>query len=208
LLELSQRSEDVMDNCRALYVVFAVVGSALLSLPSNAQEQEKQELKKQDTVPKSGSAAGAGKSDQNAKEEPSSKILGIDPTIAILVNGALTVAGAPTDGATIPSKYSVQNAADDKLPIAAYTFRHLTDEQRKSVREALGGVPSGSSLAIGGYAQIGAQVPTTVALEKLQAVPAVVLAQLPEMRGIAFTLSEGKVLLVNAKSQVVVAVLD
>jgi hypothetical protein len=89
-------------------------------------------------------------------------------------------------------------------------FKHLTSDQLKGIREAVGKTsPQGSgSRAMGGYAHVGAEIPTGVALNDLHPLPALVLEQLPAMRGVAFTLSEDKVLLVNASTRVVVGVLE
>ena len=40
---------------------------------------------------------------------------------------------------TVPAKFSEQNADDDKLSIAAYTFKLLTEEQRRAIYTALKG---------------------------------------------------------------------
>jgi len=164
----------------------------------------------EDPAPKSGSAAGPRKSDQNATEESGSKVGGTAQSNEVLVNGALTAQGAPTDTDTIPSMYSTRTAADDKLPIAAYTFKHLTDEQRSFIRSDVGSVSSGTSgtSASGEYAVVGAELPPKVALENLKPLPDAIVAKLPEMRGIAFTTYGGKLLLINAKSRMVVAVID
>jgi hypothetical protein len=96
----------------------------------------------------------------------------------------------------------------DKLPIAAYALRHLTTEQRKSVRDAVGIAPSDSlSRAVGGYAEVGALLPTSVALDGMQPLPRAVVDKIPEMRGVSFTESEGKLLLVNPRNRRVLAVL-
>src|SRR6266851_4811626 len=52
---------------------------------------------------------------------------------AVFVNGALAVPGAPANTDTVPAKFSAKNAADDKLIIIAYTFKTLTDEQRRAI---------------------------------------------------------------------------
>ena len=48
----------------------------------------------------------------------------------VFANGALNVPGAPADVDTVPSKFSARTEADDKLPVAAYTFKHLNGERR------------------------------------------------------------------------------
>jgi hypothetical protein len=194
----------------ALMIVAVVGSSSLQPTVGQSQEAQKEELKKQNNLPPSGSAGGTTHPDQNAKQESSSKVEGTNPSPEAFVNGALTAPGAPTDVDTIPSKFSERTAADDKLPIAAYRFKHLTRDQLKDVREAIGQTsPQGSgSRAIGGYAHIGAEIPSIVALNGLRPLPTPVLAQLPSMKGVAFTLSEDKVLLVNANTRVVMGVLE
>jgi hypothetical protein len=54
------------------------------------------------------------------------------PANAVLVNGALAVPGAPANTDTVPAKFSAKNAADDKLVTLAYTFKTLTDEDRRA----------------------------------------------------------------------------
>jgi hypothetical protein len=153
-----------------------------------------------DTVPASGSAGGRNVPDQNAKQEPSSKVEG--PTqAAVLVDGRLTAAGAPADVDTLPSKFSERTAADDKLPIAAYALKYLTDEQRRAIRASAGG--SGTR-ALGGYAHIGAIIPTAEALEKLQNFSQSVSG----MAGTAYLISEGKLLVVNPRTRVVIGVIE
>ena len=98
------------------------------------QEAAKQEIKKENPLPPSGSAGGQNHSDQNAKQELSSKVAGHQSNPEVLVNGSLTAQGAPADVDTTPSKFSARTAADDKQPIAAYRLKNLTDEQRKSIR--------------------------------------------------------------------------
>src|SRR6476659_6693789 len=101
------------------FLTSVAVTALLLTGQASAQEQAKEEVKKDQTVPKSGSAGGQTAPDQNAKQEGSSKIPGLDPSVAIFVDGRLTVPGAP-DGDTVPSKHSARTFADDQLPIAAY----------------------------------------------------------------------------------------
>ena len=76
------------------------------------------------------------------KEEPSSHAPSAKPADnSVFVNGALAVPGAPENTDTVPAKFSEQNAADDKLSIAAYTFKLLTEEQRRAIYTALKGQP-------------------------------------------------------------------
>jgi hypothetical protein len=188
---------------RSLLFFTALLASAILAAPvATAQQQEKQELKKTDTVPPGGSAGGPNMPDQNAKQEPSSKVEGTTDG-PIFVDGKLNVPGAPTDVDTVPSKFSQRTAADDKLPIAAYASKHLTEEQRRAIRASAGGSSEAGSRALGGYAEIGAIVPLE-ALEKVQAFP----DSVPGMTGTSYLLSEGKVLLVNPRTRIVVGIVE
>ena len=194
----------------ALLTAALVSSSFSLATSSQSQEARKEEAKKENSLPPGGSAGGPSHPDQNAKQESSSKVEGTNPLPEAFVNGALTAPGAPSDVDTIPSKFSARTAADDKLPIAAYRLKYLTSDQLKGIREAIGKTASqgSGSRAIGGYAHIGAEIPTIVALNDLHPLPALVLEQLPAARGVAFTLSEDKVLLVNTNTRVVVGVLE
>src|SRR5262249_31394283 len=72
------------------------------------------------------------------KEEPSSHAAETKPQPnAAFVNGALAVPDAPANTDTVPAKFSQKNAADDELITIAYTFKTLTDDQRRAVYEAL-----------------------------------------------------------------------
>jgi hypothetical protein len=53
----------------------------------------------------------------------------------------------------------------------------------------------------------GGEVPTGVALDSLQALPQDIVAKMPEMRGVAYTVAASRLLLVDADSRMVVAVL-
>ena len=97
--------------------------------PPAAPQQQQQQEKAQQTP-----------SGQMGKEEPSSHAPSAKPADnSVFVNGALAVPGAPENTDTVPAKFSEQNAADDKLSIAAYTFKLLTEEQRRAIYTALKG---------------------------------------------------------------------
>jgi len=190
------------------FLTLVAITALLLSGQVSAQEQAKEEVKKDQTVPKSGSAGGQTAPDQNAKQEGSSKIPGLDPNVSIFVDGRLTVPGAP-DGDTVPSKHSARTFADDQLPIAAYASRHLTTENLQTVRNALStkSDPVGSR-ALDGFAQIGALVPSSIALEGMQMLPADLAQRIPSLASTAYVISENKILLVNPRTRVVLAVVE
>src|SRR5262247_4851416 len=64
---------------------------------------------------------------------------------AVFVNGALAVPDAPANTDTVPAKFSQKNAADDELITIAYTFKTLSDDERRAIYEALKGQPAGSA---------------------------------------------------------------
>ena len=192
---------------RALLTSVAVTG-LLLGSQAFAQDQRKEEIKKEETVPKSGSAGGQTAPDQNAKQEGSSKIPGLEPDTPLLVDGRLTVPGA-SDGDTVPSIHSARNLADDQLPIAAYATRYLTKDQLQTIRSAIANKSEGQvSRALDGFAEIGAIVPNSVALEGVQWLPAAVVQQIPSLVATTYLISENKILLVNPRTRVVIGVVE
>src|SRR5262249_1215719 len=64
------------------------------------------------------------------------------PANAAFVNGALAVPDAPANTDTVPAKFSAKNAADDALITIAYTFKTLTDDERRAIYQALKGQPA------------------------------------------------------------------
>lgn len=129
----------------------------------------------------------------------------------VFINGALAVPGAPTDGETVPSKYSSRNAASDRLPIAAFRLKSLTDDQRREIYERLTGGRQPLALSPGQaeapHAMVGAEIPADVALRDFTPMPAPLAASFPELRGTVFMRSEGKVLLIDPSNRIVIGVL-
>jgi hypothetical protein len=146
---------------------------------------------------------------RGGKQEPSSKIEGMDPTANILVNGVLTVPGALPDSETAPAKFSERTNAADQLPISAYALGHLSAEQRESLKAGLqrqlalsGEAPSPATAAVG------AEIPTEVALHGVKPLPQEIVSRLPELSGVFFTVVQNKILLVNPRHHYVIAVLQ
>jgi hypothetical protein len=136
-------------------------------------------------------------SGQSGKEEPSSHVPTDKPAPeAVLVNGALAVPGAPTDSDTVPAKFSQKNAAADKLITLAYTFKTLTDEQRRAIYQALKDRPAGSAF----NADIGVELPPAV---ELNAMPDEVTRRVPETKGYLYAVAGDRVLLVSPTRVVV-----
>ena len=134
-------------------------------------------------------------------EEPSSHTPTVPPNdTLVLVDGALAVPGALRDAAATPAKYSEQKAADDRLPILAYTFKMLSDDQRQAIYQALKDEPAvkGPSAQI---AQIGNALPFAVAT---QPVPAQLANQIPATQGFHFLVSDNYVLLISPLNRAVV----
>src|SRR5262245_17408347 len=127
------------DLVQAIPLALALLGMsvAVAQQPppaADAQQREQQEKAQQTPSGKTG------------MEEPSSHAPAAKPeSNAVFVNGALAVPGAPENSDTVPAKFSAKNAADDKLITVAYTFKLLTDEQRRAIFEALKGQPAGTA---------------------------------------------------------------
>jgi hypothetical protein len=109
------------DLVRTGSLVLALLGGTALSAgkavaqqqqPPAAEPQQQQQQEKAQQTP----------SGKMGKEEPSSHAPSAKPADnSVFVNGALAVPGAPENTDTVPAKFSEQNAADDKLSIAAYS---------------------------------------------------------------------------------------
>jgi len=143
-------------------------------------------------------------------QEPSAKVEGTSKDEkASFDKGTLSATGAPRDVDTAPAKFSARTAADDALPIAAYTLRHLTDQQRRaivaSVRSEKGAKSEPNSNE--DFATIGALVPTAVALSGLSPLPESITANIPEMKTVMFAQAGDRLVLINPRTRVVIEVL-
>jgi Protein of unknown function (DUF1236) len=114
-------------------------------------------------------------------------------------NAVQPVPGAMPDSDTVPSTISAKNAADDKLITIAYTFKNLTDDERRAIHQALKDQPAGTAF----NADVGTALPPAV---ELQPMPAQVVAQVPQTRDYQFVVADNRVLLVSPASRIVVAV--
>jgi glucose/arabinose dehydrogenase len=184
---------------RTTSAAFALLGGIALATaqqqppppaePQQQQQQQQQQEKAQQTP-----------SGQMGKEEPSSHAPSSKPqNPAVLVNGALAVPGAAPDIDTVPAKFSEQNAADDKLITIGYTFKNLSDEQRRTIHQALKGQPVGSAF----NADLGVQLPASVELRPL---PGEITGRVPQTAGYQYAVAADRVLLVSPVSRVVVGV--
>ena len=134
------------------------------------------------------------------KEEPSSHAPSAKPADnSVFVNGALAVPGAPENTDTVPAKFSEQNAADDKLSIAAYTFKLLTEERRRAIYTALKGQPAGPAF----NADIGAELPSSV---ELRPMPDDVVAHVQQTKDYRYAVADNRVLLVSPVTRYVVGI--
>jgi hypothetical protein len=160
----------LLTSCFALALLGNTAMSAGLAVaqqpPPAAEPQQQQQQDKAQQTP----------SGKMGKEEPSSHAPSDKPADnSVFVNGALAVLGAPANTDTVPSKYSEKNAADDKLITLAYTFKLLTDEQRRAIYEGLKDQQAGPAF----NANIGVELPTSV---ELRPVPNDVAARVPQTK--------------------------
>jgi hypothetical protein len=121
------------------------------------------------------------------------------PDNSVFVNGALAVPGAPANTDTVPAKFSEKNAADDKLITLAYTFKLLTDEQRRAIYEGLKGQEAGPAF----NADVGVQLPSSI---ELRPVPNDVAARVPQTKDYRYAVADNRVLLVSPVGRFVVGV--
>lgn len=185
-------------NLRTGSLVLTLLGSAALSAgnavaqqsPPAAEPQQQQQQEKAQQTP-------SGKS---GKEEPSSHAPSQKPAEnSVFVNGALAVPGAPENTDTVPAKFSEKNAAADKLSTAAYTFKLLTEEQRRAIYAGLKGQPAGPAF----NADIGVELPSSV---DLRPVPDDVVARVLQTRDYRYAVADNRVLLVSPATRYVVGV--
>jgi len=179
---------------RTLSLALTLLGSVGLaaaqqpSPPADGQQKAQQERAQQTP------------SGQMGKEEPSSHAPAAKPQAnAVFVDGKLAVPGAPANSDTVPAKFSEKNAADDKLITVAYTFKTLTDEQRRAIFQALKDQPSGTAF----NAEVGTQLPAAV---DLHAMPREVTARVPQTEGYQYTVADNRVLLVSPPTRIVVGI--
>ncbi len=135
-------------------------------------------------------------------EEPTVKQA--SPPVAgpgIFVNGRLNVPDAPENTSTTPAKFSAQNDSLDQVPIMA-RGPQLSDAQRKLILDAV--LPAGSP---------GSAAPATRALGPasalpadvaMQAWPAEVASQVPDLRDTKYVKRADAILVVRPENRVVI----
>lgn len=159
-----------------------------------------------DTVPP---ATDKSESTRAGTQEPSAKAAeAAQNDKGAFEKGTLTAPGALTDVDTAPAKFSARTAADDALPIAGYALKHLNDDQRRAISAAVRSEEGAGAVSDLDFAQVGAQVPTAVALTALKSMPEKVTAMLPEMSDVMFTMAAAKIVLVNPRTRVVIGVVE
>src|SRR6187455_312967 len=185
---LSEESKMPSSFLRTGSLVLALLASTALSAgnapaeqaaPAAEPQQQQQQEKAQQTP------SGKMGADEPSSHAPSQK----PADNAVFVNGALAVPGAPANTDTVPAKFSAKNAADDKLIILAYTFKLLTDEQRRAIYEGLKGQVAGPAF----NADIGIELPSTI---ELRPIPNDVAARVPQTKDYRYAVADNRVLLV------------
>jgi hypothetical protein len=109
----------------------------------------------------------------------------------VFVDGALAVPGAPANTDTVPAKFSAKNAHDDELIVIAYTFKTLTDDERRAIYQSLKDQPAGSAFNV----DIGTKLPPGI---ELRPVPEELAARVPQTRDYRYAVAMDRVLLVGA----------
>jgi hypothetical protein len=174
--------------------------------PKASGERAGSNQSSKDTVPP---ATDKSESTRAGTQEPSAKAAeAAQNDKGAFGKGTLTAPGALTDVDTAPAKFSARTAADDALPIAGYTLKHLTHAQRRAISEAVRSEGDAGAAPDADFAQVGAQVPTAVALNALKPMPEKVTGMLPEMSDVMFTMAAAKIVLVNPRTRVVIGVVE
>jgi hypothetical protein len=159
-----------------------------------------------DTVPP---ATDKSESTRAGTQEPSAKAgEAAQNDTGAFEKGTLTAPGALTDVDTAPAKFSARTAADDALPIAAYALKHLSDDQRRAISEAVRTDGSAAATPDADFARVGAQVPTAVALSALKPLSEKITSSIPEMSDVMFTRVAEKIVLINPRTRVVIGVIE
>ncbi|MGA7487101.1 MAG: DUF1236 domain-containing protein [Xanthobacteraceae bacterium] len=184
------------DLLRASVLALAFAGGGTVAVaqqPAPPADTTQQQQQRHDDAQHSPSG-------QAGKEEPGSHAPTEKPQqTAVLVNGALAVPGAPANSDTVPAKFSAQNAADDKLSTLAYTFKTLSEEQRRAIYEGLKNQPPGAAF----NAEVGVVLPPAV---ELRAMPDDIARRVPQTGDYRYAVADNRVLLVSPLSRAVVGI--
>jgi hypothetical protein len=184
---------DLMQASALILAVFGGVSIAVAQQPSPPPDPQQRSQQENWQHTESGKAG---------KEEPSSHApTDKPPQNAVFVNGALAVPGAPADTDTVPAKFSAKNAADDRLVTVGYTFKNLSDEQRRAIYQALKDQPAGPAF----NADVSVVLPAAV---ELKAMPDEVVQRVPQTKDYRYAVADNRVLLVSPTRVVVAAFPD
>jgi hypothetical protein len=177
------------------FAATAVLGALLLGCPvlAPAQQTDGKSLAQPEHQQQADDAMNTP-SGRAGKDEPGSHAPSQDA--AVYRNGALNVPGAPTDGPTVPAKYSERNDALDKLPLLAVRLT-LTDEQTRAI---LDGVSQDAAPVAGINPEVSTELPLAVALNDLPAAA----ADVPGMQGLKYVRLADRILLVQPGNRIVV----
>jgi hypothetical protein len=174
------RNDLLRTSALALAFVAGIGLAAAQQQPPAADPQQQSQQEKAQQTP----------SGQMGKEEPSSHApSAAPPANAVFVNGALAVPDAPANTDTVPAKFSAKNAADDALITIAYTFKPLSDDERRAIYQALKDQPAAAF-----NADVGTELPPGI---ELRAVPDEVAARVPQTKGYRYAVTNNRVLLVG-----------
>jgi hypothetical protein len=174
------RNDLLRTSALALAFVAGTGLAAAQQQPPAADAQQQSQQEKAQQTP----------SGQMGKEEPSSHAPSVAPPAnAVFVNGALAVPDAPANTDTVPAKFSAKNAADDALITIAYTFKPLSDDERRAIYQALKDQPAAAF-----NADIGTELPPGI---ELRAVSDEVAARVPQTKGYRYAVTNNRVLLVG-----------
>jgi hypothetical protein len=174
--------------------------------PKSSEQQTGPNQTAKDTVPP---ATDKSESTRAGTQEPSAKAgEATQNDKGAFEKGVLTAPGALTDVDTAPAKFSARTAADDALPIAGYTLKHLSNDQRRAISEAVRNEGSAEATPDADFARVGSQVPLAIALTALKPLPDKVTGMLPEMSDVMFTMAAEKVVLINPRTRVVIGVIE
>jgi hypothetical protein len=185
-------------------IVSAAVAALLLGSPAHAQnqqqpsgnQQQKSDGKSLAQPEHQEEADGAmnTKSGQAGKDEPGSHAPSQDT--AVFWNGKLNVPGAPTEGQTVPAKFSERNAKLDKLPVLGMRLP-LTNDQTRVLADGIkkDNVP----VADIKRPELSTELPVAVELHDLpQAV------NLPSLQGLKYVRLADRIMLVQPGNRIVV----
>jgi hypothetical protein len=166
----------------ALVVSLALAGAQ--QAPDAPGQQQKAEKAQQSEAGRAGA------------EEPSSRSpLAKPQETAPFVNGRLTAPGAPTDGQTVPAKFSERNDRLDALPMMAFPLK-LSDDQKHRIRAAVGKTPVADTRVMPAD-----RLPSTVELRPL---PEQLREDMPFVANLGFVRTKDDILLVKALDRTVV----